>query len=519
MIRLFQSISELSGWQRTLAVLVAGAAAGLALPPFGFWPVLAPAFCFFLVVLESLPHSPPAPAFRVGWVFGFGYFLVAFHWIGFAFLVDAATYLWMMPFAVGGLAAAMAIYWGLAAAAARWAGFAGLRLAMGFAAFLAVAEWLRGHLFTGFPWAAPGLVVDGMGGLAQWASIFGMTGLTVLIALWAGTPLGLRGVPRERALALALLVLLPVLWGLGEWRLARAERQDVSGVALRLVQPAIAQDEKWREDNARPIFDALLALSAEATATNALGIGSRSHVLWPEAAVPFLIDESPVAHEELARLLGGRTVLITGAIRRDRPAAESPYHNSIITFDGQAKVAAHYDKWRLVPGGEFLPLAWLLEPIGFRRVVTVPADFTAGPGPVSVAVPGAPEAAMIVCYEAIFPDALVDAGRRPGWIVNLTNDGWFDGSTGPAQHFAQARLRAIEQGLPVVRVANTGISGVIDAYGEVKEKLANGARGVIDSSLPAAIAPPPYARFGDFGGAILALLLLLIATISGKHRL
>ncbi len=499
-------------------MLAAGAGAGLALPPLGFWPVLAPAFCLFLVVIESSPPSAPVSAFRLGWTFGFGYFLVAFQWIGFAFLVDAATYLWMMPFAVGGLAAAMAIYWGLAATAARWAGFSGLRLAMGFAAFLAIAEWLRGHLFTGFPWAVPGLAVDGMGGLAQWASVIGMTGLTVLVVLWAGAPLGFRGGPGERRLALALLGLLPALWAMGEWRLARAERRDVPGVALRLVQPAIAQDEKWREENTRPIFDALLKLSAEATAENAAGIGSRSHVLWPEAAVPFLIDESPVAHEELARLLALRTALITGAIRRERPEADAPYHNSIITFDGRAEVVARYDKWRLVPGGEFLPLAWLLEPLGFRRVVTVPADFTAGPGPVSIAVPGAPEAAMIVCYEAIFPDALVDARRRPAWIINLTNDGWFDGSTGPAQHFAQARLRAIEQGLPVVRVANTGVSGVIDAYGEVRRKLANGARGVIDSPLPAAIAPPPYARFGDLGAAILTLLLLLVATISGRRQ-
>lgn len=499
-------------------MLAAGASAGLALPPIGLWPVLAPAFCLFLAVLEGLPAGRVKLSFRLGWTFGFGYFLAALHWIGFAFLVDAATYLWMMPFAVGGLAAGMAIYWGLAAMAAHASGFSGLRLVMGFAAFLAIAEWLRGHLLTGFPWAAPGLVADGMGGLAQGAAVVGMTGLTVLVSLWAGLPLCLKGGTSEKRLGLALLALLPLLWGLGAWRLAGAAHEDVPGVALRLIQPAIAQDGKWREDNARQIFDTLLGLSAKATAANPEGIGSRTHVLWPESAVPFLIDESAVARAELARLLGGRTVLIIGAIRRDGPEANAPYHNSIITFDGQADVTARYDKWRLVPGGEFLPLSWLLEPLGFRRVVTVPGDFTAGPGPVSVAVPGAPEAAMIVCYEAIFPHALIDPRRRPGWIVNLTNDGWFDGSTGPAQHFAQARLRAIEQGLPMVRVANTGISGIVGPYGEVKAKLANGERGVIDSPLPAAIAPPPYARFGDLGLAILVSGLLLFATMSGVRR-
>jgi apolipoprotein N-acyltransferase len=412
----------------------------------------------------------------------------------------------MMPFAVGGLAAAMALYWGLAAVAVRLTGWRGLSLAIAFAVALAIAENLRGRLFTGFPWAAPGLAVDGMGPAAQAVSLVGMTGLTLLVTLWAGLPL----TARERLPALLLLALLPLAALYGLWRLHDASRADVPGIRIRIVQPNISQDEKWREDNARTIFNQLQALSAEATPQTPDGIASLTHVLWPESAVPFFIDESPVAKDELSRLLGGKTVLITGADRREKTASPDPYDtpvfNSIITFDGDANVAARYDKWRLVPGGEFLPFEWLLKPLGFRQLVTTPGSFTAGPGPVTIAVPGAPPAAMLVCYEAAFPHDLVDAAHRPGWIVNVTNDGWFGHSTGPYQHLAQARLRAIEQGLPLMRAANTGISAVIDAYGRIRTSLAIGSEGVIDSALPQALPPTLYAQAGD---GMLALLCVL----------
>lgn len=507
MIRIAEQIRALRGWRRFCLAFVAGAVMALGLPPLDLWPLAFVAVPVFLLLLDT---ETGHRAFWLGWVFGFGYFIVALHWIGFAFFVDAATYLWMMPFAVGGLAAFMAVYWGLAAFAARLFRLQGFSLVTGFAALLSVAEWLRGHLFTGFPWAAPGLMADGMGGVAQSASVIGMTGLSLLIVLWAGLPL----MPGKRR-AWVLLALLPVLWGLGAWRLSASPPTDVPGIALRLVQPDIAQNEKWREDNARHIFDTLLALSAAPTPAHPDGLASVTHVIWPESAVPFFIDESPVAKQELARLLNGHTVLITGSLRRDQsrkgPDGDEAVFNSIITFDGKGEVAARYDKWRLVPGGEFLPLQWLLEPLGFKKVVTLPGSFVPGPGPVTIAVPSAPAAAMLVCYEAIFPQGLIDALHRPSWIVNVTNDGWFGNSTGPWQHLAQARLRAIEQGLPVVRDANTGISAVIDAKGRIRKFLGLGQQGVIDAALPAADPATLYSRFGDFAFALMALLAFALS--------
>ncbi len=519
MIRVAEAIRNLTGWRRGVAALLAGLGTSLSLPPLELWPVMPLAVPVVLLLLERLADKSIIRSFLTGWLFGLGYFIFAFHWIGYAFFVDAATYLWMMPFAVGGLAAAMAVYWGLAAIAVNFFGLRGLRLISGFAASLASFEWLRGRLFTGFPWAAPGLAVDGMGAVAQVASLIGMTGLTFAIILMAGLPLALLH-RRDRTAAMLLLLMVPAAWAFGTMRLSGAQDGDVPGVALRLVQPNIGQDEKWREANARTIFDTLVSLSLASTAESPQGLAGRSHVIWPESAVPFLIDESPVAKTELARILASRTTLMTGAIRRDTASTAAPddvpYYNSVIAFDGMAEVVARYDKWRLVPGGEFLPFAWLLEPLGFRKVVTVPGNFTAGPGPVTLAIPGAPPAAMLVCYEAIFPHDLVDAIDRPGWIVNVTNDGWFGLSTGPWQHLAQARLRSIEQGLPLVRVANTGISAVIDSYGRLRASLPIATRGVIDSHLPVALPPTIYSRFGDWTlGLLLAVCLALVLVSRG----
>lgn len=504
-------MAGLNGWRRAALAFSAGMAAALALPPVNFWPALFVAVPAFLLLLETSKAPSWRNGFGTGWLFGFGYFVVAFHWIGFAFLVDAATYLWMMPFMLGALAGGMAIYWGLAAMLARRLGLAGLPLALLAAACLATAEWLRGHLLTGFPWAAPGLAVDGMGGVAQAAAYVGMTGLTLLIVLWAGMPYVVLRSPRTatRLVAVLLMLLLPASWAAGAWRLATATGAMVPDVAFRIVQPNIGQEQKWREDNARQIFDTLKQLSIAPTAERPLGIGEVTHVIWPESAVPFLIDENAAAKSELQPMLGSRTILITGSIRRGIDAQGVPrVYNSIITFNGNAEPVSRYDKWRLVPGGEFLPFEWLLEPLGFRKVVTVPGSFAAGEGPLTLSVPGVPPVGMLVCYEAIFPHDLVESRDRPAFLINVTNDGWFGRSTGPHQHLAQTRLRAIEQGLPVLRAANTGISAVIDAYGRYLYQLKLLEAGVIDSPLPVSIPPTVYARLGDW---MLFWMILLAA--------
>lgn len=514
LFRVIELLREAKGWRRTGLALIAGMAAALAMPPLDFWPLLFVTFPVLLLMLEGIDGRLRLQSFFLGWGFGFGYFLVALHWIGFAFFVDADDYLWMMPFAVGGLAAAMAVYWGLASLCASLSGRKGFPAALIFAASLAVFEWLRGTLFTGFPWAAPGLASDGMGGVAQTVSLWGTPALTLLIVAWAATwPFIFNGPRLHRFTAALIIATLPLCWAWGSYRLQHGVVANVDGVSIRIVQPNISQDSKWRDKNARAIFDQLLEMSARAAPDGT----PVTHIIWPETAVSFLIDESDVAKVDLAQLLGGNKTLVTGALRRDvnttGDGEGNKVYNSILTFDGSGTVVSRYDKWRLVPGGEFLPFEWLLEPLGFRKVVTVPGSFAAGQGPVSLAIPGAPEAGFGICYEAIFPDHFVDPRKRPGWLINVTNDGWFGNSTGPYQHLAQARLRTIEQGLPMVRAANTGVSAVIDPYGRILSSLPLSESGILDMSLPQSLPPTFFADYGELIFAVMLLLLLALGFV------
>jgi apolipoprotein N-acyltransferase len=489
------------GWIKVAYVFVLGAVLALALPPLGLWPVIFIALPLFLA---SLDNTKP---FLKGWLFGFGYFCVALHWIGFAFLVDAKTYLWMMPFAVGGLAAFLALYWGLAAKLTQLSARQfGVPPWIIFPCLLAFCELLRGRLFTGFAWAAPGLIADGMGGVLQTASMVGMTGLTLLILLWGAAALPLVvGQTRLLARLFSLLVLagLPAAWAWGEARLSNQRAQFVDGVTVRLVQPNVAQDEKWSMENSDAIFSSLLEQSSSGKKV--------SHIVWPESAVPFLIDESAGARLRLDEALTDDQVLITGAIRRSQRSSTADYFTSILSFDGKGEVRGVYDKWRLVPGGEFLPFDWLLEPLGFKKLVTLPGGFKAGPGAGSIEIAGLGRAGALICYEVIFPHGLLADAQRPDLLINVTNDGWFGNSTGPHQHLAQARMRSVEQGLPLLRAANTGISASIDPLGRIVGRTALGEKTVLDVAVAKTLPITPYGHYGDL---ILLLFILSLVAIS-----
>ena len=485
-------LQSLLGWKRGAAIFTLGLLSGLAMPPVGLWWILGLTFPLFF----ALSQRPKRPSFLLGWLFGFGYFVAALHWIGFAFLVDADAYLWMMPFAVAALAAGMALFW--AAAVATSLNLANRGLPLFFTAPLCFAgfEWLRGHIFTGFPWAVPGLAADGMGGVAQLASLIGMNGLTLIIVLWAMVPLGfLQGDRFSRWASIFIALSLPLCWVWGDIRIAQHPVTFIDGQILRVVQPNISQSDKWRGDNARAIFDQLLDLSSRPQ------IKPVTVIVWPESAVPFLIDESEMGQSELRGVLAPNKILLTGAVRRSSPEAVNgkppDYFTSVLAFDSTAKLIAIYDKKHLVPGGEYLPLAWLIEPLGFRKVVNLPESFRSGTASSVVAIRSLGFVAMQICYEAIFPEALFTA-KRPDWILNVTNDGWFGNSAGPYQHLAQLRFRAIEQGIGVVRVANTGISAIIDTTGGYVYRSDLGGVAVFDSQIPRASEVTLYGQFGDF---------------------
>ena len=482
----------------------------LALPPISqVW--LAVVGLSGMVLLDSVqPPKSRFQSFGGGFVFGFGYFSFALHWIGFAFLVDAKADLWMMPFAVGGLAAFFAMYWGVAFMAVDRLVARGFQHWLVLPLMLGLIEGLRGYLFTGFPWAVPGLMADGMGGVLQFASVVGMSGLTLFVLLWCVLPAALF-LNRRKTTALVtpilLLLTLPAIWWWGDARLARHPFDVNSGPLIRLVQPNIAQSDKWRSENSAKVFDDLMALTTAPGKTAELP----KVIIWPESSVSFLLDESAPALERIASALGEGQMLLTGAIRRQPAAKGEDYFTSILGIDTDGVVQSRYDKWRLVPGGEYLPLAWLLEPLGFRKVVNLPEAFSPGSGPGVSDVPGIGPAAMLICYEVIFPHRLLPDGIRPRWIVNVTNDGWFGRSVGPWQHLAQVRMRAVEQGLPIARSANTGISTIFDPFGRSVVRSALETREFIDTRLPETLTPTLFARAGVVPACIVGLFLLLFA--------
>lgn len=516
----------IQGVRRYLAALAFGMVAAGSMPPLSLWPALLVAMPVFIWLLDGIVVQPRAKlaqartAFGVGWFFGSGFFLVSLYWVGAAFLVDAQTYAWMMPLAIVVLVSGMALYWGIAAFAASLFWSEGLSRIFFFSAILASSEWLRGHLFTGFPWNAVGYAAQDINGLSQLAANVGIWGVTLFVILLAATPAcfnGRRsGTAEYLTLAfLAALALGTIGWGYG--RLANARPAWQPDINIRIVQPNVPQSDKWRYDNAAAIFDQLLEMSDSSKMKSEMGEADvvPNVVVWPESAVPFLVDEHPVALSAIADVLLKKKILLMGGLRRvPQGVREANIYNSLLVIDAKGSVLGTYDKWHLVPYGEYLPFENLLTPLGMRRLVSIPGSFAHGPGPQTIGFPGVPPFSPLICYEAIFAHEVVEQDHRPQWLLNITNDGWFGLTSGPYQHLVQARFRAIEEGLPMVRAANTGISAIIDPYGQVSASLPLGTSGVLDSRLPQPLPPTFYSMHGDLIFAILLLFTVVFATIS-----
>ena len=521
------------GWKRAAIALVAGALSSLAMAPFNAWPVLFLTFPVMVWLIDGAGggrmHGLPAAA-MAGWWFGLGYFVPGLYWTGYAFLVDAPTFAWLMPFAVLGLPAYLALFpaFGFGLARLIWSKDGSRVIAL--AASLTASEWLRGHVLTGFPWNAFGYALTNPLALAQVASLIGLWGLTFLsVAIFASPAVLIDGNSRGRrpwvAPAMALLVLI-AMGIFGAVRLGLQPTTTVANVKLRIMQPNLQQDVRFNYAAKAEVMRKYLTLSDRASGPQSTGVRDASILIWPESAFPFFLTREADAMAQIDDLLPKGTILITGSVRApDLPPGTriTRAYNSIYAIDHDGSVLSIYDKLHLVPFGEFLPFQDWMEKLGFAQLTKVQGGFIPGTGRRAMEIPNAPRALPLICYEAIFPDEVAARGDRPGWIINLTNDGWFGISTGPYQHLQQARLRAIEQGLPVVRAANTGISAVIDPMGRIVARLGLGVEGVLDSSLPAAIAPTVYARSGDIPAAMLvvaaALILVIRRRVTKRSRL
>ncbi len=506
------------GWKRAFIALVAGALSALAMAPFNVWPILFVTFPVAVWLIDGAAagkwRGVPAAAMSGFW-FGLGYFVPGLYWTGNAFLVDAQTFAWLMPFAVLGLPTYLALFPALGFALARliWTRDASRVLAL--AVGLTVSEWLRGHVLTGFPWNAFGYALSEPLALAQTASLIGLWGMTFLtLAIFASPAVLIDGSSRGRKPWIAPVAALALLVAIGVYGAVRLSLQPtaLTAVKLRIMQPNLQQDVKFNYAAKAEVMQKYLTLSDRASGPQSTGVRDTQILIWPESAFPFFLAREADAMAEIAELLPKGTVLMTGSVRApDGPpgARISRAYNSIYLIDHDGGVLSVYDKLHLVPFGEYLPFQEWMEKLGFVQLTRVHGGFIPGTRRRAMEVPGAPAALPLICYEAIFPGDIAASGERPGWIVNLTNDGWFGNSTGPYQHLQQARLRAIEEGLPMVRAANTGISAVIDPSGRIVARLGLGIEGVLDATLPAALPPTLYARFRDIPAAVLVAAALL----------
>jgi len=510
-----QRLCGLAGWRRYLLAGVLGALVTIALPPLHLWPALPVGFTGLVWILDGCGDRKSA--FFAGWWFGFGFLGLGLYWISFALLIEPERVGWMIPFVVLGLPAMFAIWGGLATLTVQMLGVQGVARVILLAGAWSGGEWLRGHAFTGFPWNLIGYTAVASDALLQVVALIGIYGLGFIVVLAAAMPatLGDGGAASSRVRAYgpvaAAALLIIVVWSGGALRLLGAQDGVVSDVNLRLVQANISQHHKWQEERRRANLARYFQLSSQS------GAEKTTHIIWPETAVPYFLARDPDLARAIGRLVKPGGMVITGA-PRTTAEKESPFRvwNAVHAIDHDGEITGTYDKSHLLPFGEYVPFRSFLNRLGVERIAAGQGDFQAGEGATTLSLAGLPPLGVLVCYEAIFPGEIVGDANRPRWLLNLTNDAWFGQTAGPYQHFTMSRVRAAEEGIPLVRVANTGISGIADAYGRVVVQSALGETRIIDAALPVSLdALTPYARWGD-AGFLIILLTLAIYTLAIK---
>jgi apolipoprotein N-acyltransferase len=483
------------GWRALVAGVIAGVLAALAMPPLYWLPLGVVGLVAFVWLWDGAPT--PGAALLRAWAWGLGHFAVGSYWIIEAFFVPPADFALLGPPMVLGLAAVLGFFPAMAAwvakkLASRWPYLGeGWRRLFVLAIAWTAAEWLRGHVFTGYPWNPLGHVFAFATPLLQGAAIVGVYGLgTVTFLVLAAPAAGWRSA------GVALLVI--VTMGIGGQITMSAASDRAEGPLLRIVQPNVAQADKWRPENRERELRKLLDLSRRE------GLDKVAAVIWPETAIPFVVQKDSPSLPLLAQAAPPGGYLLAGAARTEQSVQDGVW-NSLLAINRAGSVVAYYDKVHLVPFGEYIPFHKELAPISG---MIGRGSFEVGPSFVTIALPGLPPFSPLICYEAIFPGAVTGPGARPQWLLNVTNDAWFGVSSGPYQHLTSARLRTIEEGLPMVRAANTGVSAVIDSYGRVLAALDMEREGVMDYGLPPARAETPYGRWHDW------MLLLLVCVLA-----
>lgn len=512
--RFADRLRALRGWRAYAAAFGLGVCFTLAFPPFWLLPLAVLAFSGWFWM--GMAADSTKQAFKLGWWFGFGYHTTGLYWICIALGIDGGAFIWMMPFALCVLPAYLALYTGAVSALAHRFRRGAVEQVVWFALLWLVAEWVRAHLFYGFPWNLAGYVWTISDATLQPASALGVYGMSLWAVLFC-TAFALLAVP-EAARAQArrgFAVIMAVSVGLaawGQWRLWQADAMQVepTEVNLRLVQANVEQSLKWDPMYQRQALQRHINMSTRESADGR----KPDYIIWPETAMPYRIAPDSEWTHMLAAIAPRDGAIITGTVRSEGQGDDWQVWNSLMAVNAAGEIIFRYDKSVLVPFGEFVPLRETLSFLPIEKVTQGARDFSPGHGAEVAGLRGmAPPFQPLICYEAIFSEFRpAEEESRTGWLLNITNDAWFGTSTGPYQHLHMARTRAVERGMPLVRVANTGMSAVFDAFGRAKALSGLNEESVIDVALPPQLRVSSwYSRHGEFTLIIICYILLIYA--------
>lgn len=523
----------LSGWRRYGIAFLAGLISALAMPPFDLVFVLFFTFPVLVWLMDGAASEPSSgifsklmDGFRPGFFFGFGYFFAGLWWIGNAFLVEAEDFLWALPIAIIAVPFALSLFWGCATALARifWSDNAGRLFTL--AASFTLFEYLRGFVATGLPWNPISGAAYFTPLMMQSASVLGIYAMTAFAVFAFSTVAvivpGINNQGKTRKLVFTLsAVFLIAHVSFGIVRLQNASQDFVPEVALRLVQPNIDQRFKFDKEREEENFQVYMDLSSGAGKDiDKEGLSGTTHLIWPESVFPYLLTQRRDTLASIGAMLPEGTSLLTGAARAEAATSggEGFVFNSIYIINDEGEIVSAADKTHLVPFGEYVPFQHVADILGIEQLANQDGGFEAGSSRKLLSTGIGPKILALICYEIIFSGDLWNDDERPGWIMNLTNDAWFGNTPGPYQHLRQSVLRGVEEGLPVVRVANSGISGVYDAYGRKLDELPLGESGIIDSKLPVALKPTLFKAWNGLLHWIVMGGFFLIGLISMRSR-
>ena len=509
---------RMSIFKRRIILLAMGLFSALSFAPVYFFPSYMIAMPILLVLIIGSHNSKEA--FKCGYVFGIGHFFAGLYWIGNSFAVEPDVPDWAGYIVVLVLAACLSIFTGLVGWGVKKIHFNHsfkthlVNIVISFSVIWCVAEWMRGYLFTGFPWNLTGYILGFSDIMLQSTAVFGVFGLSLVTTLLCFVPFMLIERNLRIYTAFCFSIVLVCMYLYGNNRLS-VDTQYVEDVNLRIVQANIKQQDKWPYQNWGKNLITHMEMSEGDDKPGT------THIIWPETAVIYSLSEEPVRRQLISQILKEGGNVLTGFPRRERREGGMRIYNSLITINDEGEVAGIYDKSHLVPFGEYIP-AWLrsvLIPLGLDQILTGGQGFSEGDKVETLRIEGLPPVGVLICYEVIFPGQVVDQENRPDWLLNITNDAWYGNSSGPRQHLLQTRVRAIEEGLPIVRSASTGISALIDPYGRILHKVPLNKRGVINSELPSKIATTTfYSRYNDWIFACISVMLIIVNIVLWRRK-